>query len=299
MGTAYTPCSPVVLHAPDTGASSEVRLKRALVLSVVVELHDDTGRGSRVRLPLAQPFRGHATPTLRSFGPRFPVYARSAKVPLDLPCTPWGVGDLPLWTSRRSSRLVDSPRTVLRTLRAHDISTLLPASGLWRNARTWAQHERSIAAHSAVIRPHTVASLSCTYRELALRVALVKLRHRLFGPHGKVEVQMLCSPLFPLLLALHAFFFDCVNYGTFSFWPRYVMIQVRANLLAENFRTVLTPSVPADPMLSVLSDSRYTLMPVNFLFFSSCKWTSDSEVEFQLQHHHFGPHEEAEEQCIR
>ena len=32
-------------------------------------------------------------------------------------------------------------------------------------------------------------------------------------------------------------------------FPVYVLIQVLANLLAENFRTMSTPSVPADPML--------------------------------------------------
>ena len=35
-----------------------------------------------------------------------------------------------------------------------------------------------IGKGSGSIRPHTVASLSCAYRELALRVALVRLQHR-------------------------------------------------------------------------------------------------------------------------
>ena len=55
------------------------------------------------------------------------------------------------------------------------------------------------------------------------------------------------------------------KYGLRTFTLTGVFVGASVNLLAEDFRTVLTPSVPADPVLQVWSDSRYALIPDNFL----------------------------------
>ena len=90
-------------------------------------------------------------------------------------------------------------------------------------------------------------------------MALVRLQHRHSGPHGEVEVQ--CC-VHPCVLSC----WSCTLWKvSFLVSPVYVLVQVCANLLAENLRTVLTPSVPADSVLCVWSDSGFTLMPDNFL----------------------------------
>ena len=57
--------------------------------------------------------------------------------------------------------------------------------------------------------------------------------------------------------------FFYVNVGTQDVYSDWCVRCV--NLLADDFRTVLTPSVPADPVLQVWSDSGFALIPDNFL----------------------------------
>jgi len=138
----------------------------------------------------------------------------------------------------------------------------------WRKAEFQLNRQHSFLLQlwkQSVILPQTVA----------LVITLNLFDHGGFSQNVGVlrPFLALCSRLCPLVLALHAIFFHWVDdYGRFSFdgsvfgfigefvanvlccfllaSPVYVIVQVPANLLAENFRTVLTPSVPADLMQS-------------------------------------------------